>query len=91
MNEQTYFMLRTVPSNIQVFLRTYGYVKKTDISKNYWNLKCKLGVNTHFLEKFLEQSFQKAAKYLKMHGYPYSFFLDCNNPKMRRTYAQEQK
>ena len=40
-------VLRTVPTNKEVFCAVYVYAGKADLSKGYWNPKRKLGVTTH--------------------------------------------
>ena len=46
--QEQFAILRTVPSNIEVCLRTlWHYAEKEDLSKGYWNSKRNLGVTTH--------------------------------------------
>ena len=44
------FILRTVPTDTEVFCAVYDYVGKAALSKGYWNRKRKLGVTMHFSE-----------------------------------------
>ena len=51
------YLLRTVPTNTEVFCVVYDYARKADLSKGYWNPKTKLGVATHFSEIIKQQYF----------------------------------
>ena len=51
------YLLRTVPTNKEVFLRGYDYAGKADLSMGYWNPERKLGVAGHFLEIIKQQLF----------------------------------
>ena len=42
--------LRTVLANTGLFLHSYYYAGKADISKGYWSPSRKLGVTLHFTE-----------------------------------------
>ena len=43
-------LLRTVPTNTEVFLSSFDYAGKADLSKGYWNPKRKFGVTMYFSE-----------------------------------------
>ena len=46
--------LRTVPVNTEVFLKSYDYGEKADLSKGYWNLKTQIWV-TMYVSKIIKQ------------------------------------